>query len=128
MARGIKILFGVLAALALLVATAYVLRDPIATAAFGAVTDRDKIRCAQAGVKVARSLDTVEVGPLDCEIGGSPLLHVEIPTPTHVALRTFGVDHVDISRATFNYRERDLSHVHMNTLAELASFTGMPEQ
>jgi hypothetical protein len=120
-----RVLLIIAAAFALLVSAVYLLRDPIATAAFGAATDTDKVRCSHAEVKVARMLDMIEIAPLECELTGSPLVTVRTHTPTRIWLQGSGVKRVEVSRMTMGYRQRDVSHVEFN---ELASVTGLPEK
>ena len=123
-----QICLGALLVLLGLAGLAYVFRNPLATALAGFALDRqENLTCSHPDVEVSASLRTLVVSAIDCDVAKKPLAHVKTSGPMQIELSGFGPESIAIDRATFDYRERDVSHVRTNTAADLAQIVGMTD-
>jgi hypothetical protein len=121
-----KIWFGILLGFTALAALGYVFRDAIASRAFALVVDhREGVRCSHPALQIASTLDVVVLAPLECSFSRGPLANAQTFTPTQIALKAFGVEHISVARAAMNFRKRDVSDIPSNTLEDIANITGM---
>jgi hypothetical protein len=113
---------------AVMLGVAYALRSEIATDVAAFMLDRsDSTRCSHPEIVVDSSLEEAEVGPIECRVYRGPMRRGETFGRTRILLDGFQVKHMYVPRATFDFRERDISHVETNTLGDLADFVGMSE-
>ena len=125
MPRWAKIIVGIGVAIGLLFGGAYVCRSEIATAATAFVLDRDEnAKCTHPEIEVAASLDLVHVSPVECRLSKGPLKRMQTFGRMRITLDGFDVKQVHIPRATFDARDRDVSHVELNTLGDIADLFG----
>lgn len=126
MPRWVKVLLSVFAVLAILLVATYAFRDPIATAAFAyGVDHRDGVACSHPRIRIASSLDEVEIAPLECALSRGPLAKAKTFTPARIFLDGSRVKRVSIARAALDFRDRDLARVESNTLGDVVDLAGV---
>lgn len=117
------------AALLALLAAAYFGRDPLATEVTKRVLAHDgELDCAPIDVSVAASFDTLTFAPLRCLVRSGPIREFATADPATISLRGFTPQTIRVERASMDQRDRDISHVRMNTVAELADLVGITEE
>ena len=117
------------AALLALLAAAYIARDPLATAITKLVLARDtELACTPVEVSVSASLDTLTFSPVSCSIRTGPVREFATQDPATISLRGLSPQTIRVARASMDQRDRDISHVQMNTLGELADLVGMTDE
>lgn len=123
----------VLVAIALLMAVlgllSYVFRDPLATkvAAF-ALDRRSGRRCTHPDLRIDGSLELVTISPIDCSIAKGPIARFSTQSDMEVQMNGFKPGTARVAQAIMDQRERDVSHVESNTLADLADLVGFRDQ
>lgn len=128
MPRWIKIVLGVLISAVLVAGLSYGFRNSIATRALAYMLDhQEKLTCSHPEVEVASSLAWADVAPLDCKIRRSPMSEFKTMGPSRMFLKPFGVERIHVPRAVFDFHDRDVSHVQLDSDGELANVVKMTD-
>jgi len=125
MPRWVKVLLAALASLVVLAVLLYGFRNVIATAGLAyAVNHREGVSCTHPKVEIESAFDWVEIAPIECKLSQGRIQRAETFTPARIILDGLSVARVHVTRATLDFRDRDLSNVETNTLGDLARVTG----
>jgi hypothetical protein len=127
--RSTPIWLGLIVSFAVLGGLGYVFRNSLATRVFALAVDQsDDVSCSHAAIQIAKSLDAVEIAPVDCSFSSGPLASAETFATTRIAFKGFGVGQIHVTRAAMNFHKRDVSDIPSNTLEDMANITGMRDQ
>jgi hypothetical protein len=122
--RRYRVLLGIVTMLGL-ACIAYIARDPLVTVALrSALGMRAGFSCTHPHASLSAGLQTLTVTPFACELGRSPVQHFDTGMAV-VVIRGFRPKRVEVGEVTLDYRQRDISHVEMNTTGDLAAAAGI---
>ena len=129
MRRRKKILIASGVVLIALFAVIHVFRDQLATRGLALVVDNlTSVHCTHAHVHITPSLRRIFVSPLECQIEAKPMRHLTTHDDAMITMGAIGIDDVHVKRVTVDYKERDLSKVHSNTLGDIAELIGVSDK
>jgi hypothetical protein len=124
----VKILVGVLAASVVLSVVVYAFRNSIATRLAGFTLERrSEPHCTHPQISIARTLDRVSIGDIECTKTDGPLRYFRSQGEIVLELESFKLQRVTVEKATVDLRDRDVSRAETNTLGDLASLTGFAD-
>jgi hypothetical protein len=124
-----RLVVGVLLALAASLLLVYLLRNPIATRVLAWTLDhKGNVSCSHPDVTIASSLSRISVAPVQCVILSGPLREVTMHSDTLISMTGTHVQSVEIAKATFDQRERDISNVDTDAASALAQFVGFGDE
>jgi hypothetical protein len=116
------------AVLSLMLATTYVLRNPIATAMFASFTSlAPGVTCSHPDIDVDSSLTRAELEPFECTLEEGSIQRLRTSSPTRIELHGLSAPLISIAHARIDKRERDLSHVETNTLGDIGKMVGFTD-
>lgn len=111
----------------LLLAAAYVLRDPLATKLTAVMLDRSgDMQCTHPDIRISATLQRITVSPIKCEMHKpGPLKAFETASEAVITLAGMSPSRIYVSRATMDQREREVKNVESNTVGDLANIAGI---
>lgn len=120
-------LFIALGCVVLLLAAAYLFRDPLATKLTAVMLDRSgDMQCTHPDIRIAPTLQRITVSPLKCEMyKPGPLKAFETGSEAVITLEGMTPSRIYVSRATMDQREREVKNVESNTVGDLANIVGI---
>ena len=122
--KWIQIIIGVFV---LLFALGYLLRDPIANQVAAVVLARSSpdLHCTPPKVAIAASLSNITFDDVECTIAEGPVRYAHVAGTSEIAINLFEPSQLHIPKITVDMRDRDISNVQPDTIAELAAITGL---
>jgi hypothetical protein len=124
--RWLQIVLGVFV---VLLALGYLFRNALATQVAALVLERTspKLHCTRPEVSLSSSLTRVSFGEVECTMAEGPTRYAHVEGTSQIVLGIFEPSQLHIEKVTVDMRDRDVSHVQADTVAELASVTGLME-
>jgi hypothetical protein len=123
----VKVLLITLGILVLLLGSAYLFRDPLATRITAFMLDRnEEMTCSHPKVHISSSLKRVTLSPFECENHASGALKF-FSADSAVELQLDGteVTHIHVAKATMEQRDRKTTNVESNMLGDIANIVGI---
>ena len=117
------------AAVVVLVAACWWLRDPIASFVATRGIESQGLSCSLVQVDVPSTLPPtpIRLAPLRCESKEGPLQSIEFHAPLYVDLKGFGIGLVHSESVTIAMRARAHRDVELNTLGDMTHILGFDE-